>query len=130
MFFGVVANGYNVVDVASAKEKGIPVLNIPTYGTDAVSKFFIALLPERCHHIWEHSDCTKRGDWTNNGARCFCNYLLVEFAGKTMMITGFGRIGRRTGEIAQALGTKVLAFGQRLMDIAVENLRSFLEGFR
>lgn len=108
-FIGVLATGYNVVDVNAAKEKGIPVSNIPTYGTDAVSQFAIALLLELCHHVGEHSDCVKRGDWTNNQDWCFWNHPLVELAGKTMGIVGFGRIGQGTARIAQALGMKVLA---------------------
>ncbi|MGX8700379.1 D-2-hydroxyacid dehydrogenase [Caproiciproducens sp.] len=109
-FIGVLATGYNVVDVKTAEEKKIVVSNIPTYGTDAVAQFAIALLLELCHHIGEHSDCVKKGDWTNNADWCFWNYPLVELAGKTMGILGFGRIGRRTGQIAQALGMKVLAY--------------------
>lgn len=111
-FIGVLATGYNVIDVAAAKEAGIPVSNIPTYGTDAVSQFAIALLLELCHHIGEHSDCVKKGDWTNNADWCFWNHPLVELAGKTMGIIGFGRIGQGTGRIAQALGMKVLAFDE------------------
>ena len=65
-YIGVLATGYNVVDVAAAKEAGVIVTNIPTYGTDAVSQYAIALLLELCHHIGEHSDCVKKGDWTNN----------------------------------------------------------------
>ncbi|MGF0032468.1 D-2-hydroxyacid dehydrogenase [Bariatricus sp. SGI.154] len=109
-FVGVLATGYNIVDIEAAKEKGIPVSNIPTYGTAAVSQYAIALLLELCHHIGEHSDCVKKGDWTNNPDWCFWNYPLVELAGKTMGIIGFGRIGQDTGKIAQALGMKVLAF--------------------
>lgn len=109
-FIGVLATGYNIVDVDAAKEKGIPVSNIPTYGTAAVSQYAIALLLELCHHIGEHSECVKKGDWTNNADWCFWNYPLVELAGKTMGIIGFGRIGQETGRIAQALGMKVLAY--------------------
>lgn len=109
-FIGVLATGYNIVDVAAAKEKGIPVSNIPTYGTAAVSQFAIALLLELCHHIGEHSDAVKAGEWTNNPDWCFWKYPLVELAGKNMGIIGFGRIGQDTGKIAQALGMKVLAY--------------------
>jgi len=108
-FIGVLATGYNIVDVTAAKEKGIPVVNIPTYGTDAVSQYAIALLLELCHHVGEHSDCVKRGDWTNNADWCFWNHPLVELSGKTMGVIGFGRIGQGTARIAQALGMKVLA---------------------
>lgn len=109
-FIGVLATGYNIVDIEAAKEKGIPVSNIPTYGTAAVSQFAIALLLELCHHIGEHSDAVKNGEWTSNPDWCFWKYPLVELAGKTMGIIGFGRIGQDTGKIAQALGMKVLAF--------------------
>ena len=109
-FIGVLATGYNIIDIEAAKEKGIPVSNIPTYGTAAVSQFAIALLLELCHHIGEHSDAVKNGEWTSNPDWCFWKYPLVELAGKTMGIFGFGRIGQDTGKIAQALGMKVLAF--------------------
>ena len=109
-YIGVLATGYNVVDVAAAKEAGIIVTNIPTYGTDAVAQYAIALLLELCHHIGEHSDCVKKGDWTNHQDWCFWNHPLIELAGKTMGIIGFGRIGQRTAYIAQALGMKILAY--------------------
>lgn len=111
-FIGVLATGYNVVDVGAAREVGIPVSNIPTYGTDAVAQYTIALLLELCHHIGEHSECVKRGDWTNSQDWCFWNHPLIELAGKTMGIIGFGRIGQGTAKIAQALGMKVLAFDE------------------
>lgn len=109
-FIGVLATGYNIVDIDAAKEKGIPVSNIPTYGTAAVSQFAIALLLELCHHIGAHSDAVKAGEWTNNPDWCFWKYPLVELAGKTMGIIGFGRIGQDTAKIAQALGMKILAY--------------------
>lgn len=109
-YIGVLATGYNVIDTEAAKKAGILVSNIPTYGTDAVCQYAIALLLELCHHIGEHSECVKRGDWTNNDDWCFWNHPLIELAGKTMGIIGFGRIGQGTGRIAQALGMKVLAY--------------------
>ncbi|MBP2627837.1 MAG: Glycerate dehydrogenase [Firmicutes bacterium] len=109
-FIGVLATGYNVVDVDAAKAQGITVTNIPTYGTDAVAQMAIALLMEMCHHAGAHSDAVKKGDWTNNVDWCFWNYPLIELAGKTMGIVGFGRIGQATARIAQAFGMKVLAF--------------------
>ena len=109
-YIGLLATGYNVVDVKAAKEAGITVTNIPTYGTDAVCQYAIALLLELCHHIGEHSDCVKRGDWTKNKDWCFWNHPLIELAGKTMGIIGFGRIGQGTARIAQAMGMKVLAY--------------------
>ena len=109
-FISVLATGYNVVDIAYAKEKGIPVSNIPTYGTDSVGQFAIALLLEICHHIGHHDRVVHEGKWEHNADWCFWDYPLIELAGKTLGVIGFGRIGQRTGAIAQALKMKVLAF--------------------
>lgn len=109
-FVGVLATGYNIVDIAAAKEKGIPVANIPTYGTAAVGQFAIALLLEICHHIGHHSNAVYEGKWEANPDWCFWDYPLIELDGKTMGIIGYGRIGQSTGKIAQALGMKVLAY--------------------
>ena len=109
-YIGVLATGYNVVDVAAAKERGIPVCNIPTYGTAAVGQFAIAMLLEICHHVAHHSDAVHAGRWSSNIDWCFWDYPLIELEGKTMGIIGFGRIGQRTGEIAKALGMRVIAF--------------------
>lgn len=108
-FIGVLATGYNIVDVDAAKEKGIVVANIPTYGTNSVGQFAIALLLEMCHHVGAHSDSVLRGEWARNPDWCYWNYPLIELAGKTMGIIGYGRIGQTTGRIAQALGMKVIA---------------------
>ena len=109
-YIGVLATGYNVVDIVAAKERGIPVCNIPTYGTAAVGQFAIAMLLEICHHVAHHSDAVHAGRWSSNIDWCFWDYPLIELEGKTMGIIGFGRIGQRTGEIAKALGMRVIAF--------------------
>ncbi len=111
-YIGVLATGYNVVDVAAATERGIAVTNIPTYGTTAVSQFAIAMLLEMCHHVWDHSEAVKKGKWTSCPDFCFWNYPLIELAGKTMGIIGFGRIGQGTAKIAEALGMTVLVHDQ------------------
>ncbi len=111
-YVGVLATGYNVVDLAAAKEKGVVVTNIPTYGTSAVAQMAIALLLELCHHVGHHSEAVHDGRWSSNIEWCFWDYPLVELAGKTMGIIGFGRIGQNTAVIAQALGMKVLAFDE------------------
>lgn len=108
-FVGVLATGYNVVDVDAAKKKGIAVSNIPTYGTAAVGQFAIALLLEVCHHIGHHNQAVQEGRWENNQDWCFWDYPLIELAGKTIGIVGFGRIGQSTGRIAKALGMEILA---------------------
>lgn len=115
-YIGVLATGYNVVDVNAAKEKGIAVCNIPTYGTEAVAQFAIALLLEVCHHVAHHSQAVHEGRWENNADWCFWDYPLIELAGKTMGIIGFGRIGQATGRIAKALGMKVIAFDEYAND--------------
>jgi len=108
-YIGVLATGYNVVDVAAAKERGIAVTNVPTYGTDAVGQFAIAMLLEICHHVQRHADAVHEGRWTTCPDFCFWDYPLIELAGKTMGIIGFGRIGQVTGRIAKALGMRVIA---------------------
>ena len=108
-YVGVLATGYNVVDVAAAKEHGVKVTNIPTYGTASVAQYTFALLLELCHHAWEHSEAVRRGDWNRCPDFCFWNYPLVELAGKTMGIIGFGRIGKAVANIAQAMGMRVIA---------------------
>ncbi len=109
-FIGVLATGYNVVDVDTAKAKGIPVTNVPTYGTDAVGQFAMAMLLEICHHVAHHSDAVHEGRWENNQDWCFWDYPLIELSGKTMGVIGFGRIGQSTGKIAQAMGMNVVAY--------------------
>lgn len=109
-FIGVLATGYNVVDVAAAKEKGILVSNIPTYGTMAVAQFAAALLLEMCHHVGSHSDDVRAGNWVGREDFCYWHHPLVELSGKNLGLIGFGRIGQAFGRIAQALGMNVLAF--------------------
>jgi glycerate dehydrogenase len=112
-YVGVFATGYNVVDVVAAKEKGVIVTNIPSYGTGAVAQFTIALLLEACHHIGEHSESVKAGGWVNCEDFCYWNHPLVELAGKTMGVIGFGRIGQDVAKLAQAFGMNVCAYGPR-----------------
>jgi glycerate dehydrogenase len=109
-YIGVLATGYNVVDTAAAKELGILVTNIPTYGTAAVAQFSMALLLELCHHVGAHADAVKKGDWTSSIDFCFWNYPLIELVGKNMGLIGFGRIGQATAKVAQALGLNILAY--------------------
>jgi glycerate dehydrogenase len=109
-YIGVLATGYNVVDTLAAREKGIPVCNVPTYGTTAVSQFVFAMLLEICHHVQHHSSTVKDLKWTHSEDFCYWDYPLIELAGKTMGIIGFGRIGQATAKIAQGFGMKVLAF--------------------
>ena len=111
-FISVLATGYNIVDCRYAREKGIPVTNVPTYGTAAVGQFAIALLLEVCHHVAHHDRAVHEGRWESCPDWCFWDYPLIELDGKTMGIIGFGRIGQRTGAIARAMGMKILAYDQ------------------
>lgn len=109
-FIGVLATGYNVVDVQAARERGIVVCNIPTYGTDAVAQYVFALLLELCHRVAHHAQAVQEGRWTACPDFCFWDYPLIELSGKTMGIVGYGRIGQRTAQIARAFGMQVLAY--------------------
>lgn len=112
----VLATGYNVVDTAAAKELGIPVCNVPAYGTQMVAQFAIGLLLELCHHAWLHSESVHAGDWSKCPDFCYWKMPIIELAGKTMGIIGFGRIGTAVGRIAKTLGMTVLATGSRPTD--------------
>jgi len=109
-YVGVLATGYNVVDVVAASERGIIVTNIPTYGSAAVAQMAVALLLEICHHTAHHANAVLEGRWSSNPDWCFWDYPLIELAGKTMGIIGYGRIGQSTGKIAKALGMKVVSY--------------------
>ena len=108
-YITIPATGFNVVDGAAARERGIPVSNVPTYGTASVAQFSIALLLELCHRIGHHSDTVHAGKWAANADWCYWDFPLVELAGKTLGIIGFGRIGQAEAKIARALGMEVLA---------------------
>lgn len=108
-YIGVLATGYNVVDIEAAKQNNIVVCNIPTYGTQAVAQFAVALLLEICHHIGHHSSAVGAGRWSGHADWCFWDYPLIELDGKTVGIIGFGRIGQAAAAIYHALGMKVIA---------------------
>jgi len=111
-YVGVLATGYNVVDVACARERGIPVTNIPEYGTASVTQMVFALLMELTHHAGLHSDSVRDGEWTRSIDFCYWKTPLVELHDLTMGIVGFGRIGRSVAQVATAFGMHVLAFDQ------------------
>ena len=109
IYIGVTATGYDNVDVRTARQRNIPVSNVPVYGTDSVAQFVFALLLELCHHVGQHDLAVKNGKWTKAREFSFWETPLVELAGKKMGIIGFGRIGRRVGELSHAFGMEVLA---------------------
>lgn len=108
----VQATGYNVVDCAACKKRGIPVTNVPTYGTAAVAQFTMALMLELCHRVGLHNHDVHTGGWVN--ASCFTYWLTpqMELAGKTLGIIGFGAIGKAVGRLARAFGMRVIAYNR------------------
>ena len=123
-YIGLLSTGYDGIDITAAREKNIPVCNIPTYGTDSVSQFTIALLLEICSRVGHHSDAVRAGRWGEQPDFCFWDYPLIELSGKTMGVVGFGRIGQRTAAIASALGMKILySDGFRKPELENENVK-------
>ena len=111
-YIGVLATGYNIVDTAAAKARGIVVTNVPSYSTQAVAQFAMAQLLEICHRIGHHNGAVQQGRWTACRDFAFWDYPLMELAGKTIGIVGYGSIGKATGELAKAFGMKVLAYSR------------------
>jgi glycerate dehydrogenase len=111
-YIGVLATGYNVVDVDAAKKKGILVTNVPAYGSKSVAQLTFALLLELCHHVQRHSDAVMEGKWSRSADWSFWNYPLMELAGKTIGIIGFGTIGQQVADIASAFGMNIIAFSR------------------
>lgn len=111
-FIAVQATGYDSIDYKYARAKGIPVSNVPAYGTASVAQYAIALLLEICGRAGHHSEAVRQGEWARRGDWCFWDYPLIELEGKTMGIVGFGRIGQTVGKIAAALGMKVIAYNR------------------
>lgn len=106
-FIGVLATGYNVVDVAAARRRGIPVSNVPTYGTSTVAQHVFALILELCHHVGRHADSVRSGDWSASPDFCYWKSPLLELEGRTLGLVGRGRIANRVAEIARAFGLRV-----------------------
>lgn len=109
-YIGVLATGYNVVDVEVARDAGIPVTNVPAYSTPSVAQLVFAHLLNLAHHVGAHSETVKNGKWASNIDFCYWDTPLIELAGLTMGIIGFGRIGRATTKLALAFGMKVIAY--------------------
>jgi len=108
-YIGVLATGYNIVDVAAARRRNIPVCNVPAYGTKSVAQHTFALLLELTQHAGHHGGTVRDGRWSKSPDWCYWDYPLIELDGMTIGIVGYGRIGRAVGELALAFGMKVLA---------------------
>jgi len=109
-YIGVLATGYNIVDVAAARERGVVVTNVPTYGTHSVAQMTMALLLELCHHVGRHSELVNAGEWNRNPDWSFWRNQQIELAGKQFGVVGFGRIGRQAAVAAAGLGMKIAAY--------------------
>jgi glycerate dehydrogenase len=109
-YIGVLATGYNVVDVAAARERGIVVTNIPAYGTRSVAQMTFALILELTQHVGHHAQTVRDGRWSESKDFCYWNFPLMELEGLTLGLLGFGRIGRAVAEVGLAFGMKVIAF--------------------
>jgi glycerate dehydrogenase len=109
-FISVLATGYNVVDTGAARLKEVSVSNVPVYGTDSVAQFVFSLILNLVHRPQSHDRAVRREEWARRQDFSFWTSPVAELSGKKMGIVGFGRIGRRTAEIAHAFGMEVLAF--------------------
>jgi glycerate dehydrogenase len=107
-YIGVLATGFNVVDVEAARERGIPVTNVPAYSTASVAQMVFALLLELTVHVGHHAHLTRWGHWSESKDFCFWDRPLVELDGLSMGVVGFGAIGRRVAQTAKAFGMNVL----------------------
>ncbi|MCL1985836.1 MAG: D-2-hydroxyacid dehydrogenase [Betaproteobacteria bacterium] len=114
----VLATGYDVVDVAAARARNIPVCNTPAYGVDSVAQHVFALLLELCRGVGRHDASVRDGDWERREGFCYWLAPQVELTGKIMGIVGFGNNGRRVGELAHAFGMEVLAYVPRTGAVA------------
>ncbi|MHC6178916.1 D-2-hydroxyacid dehydrogenase [Clostridium sp. JNZ X4-2] len=111
-FLGVLATGYNVVDVDAAGKLGITITNIPGYGTRSVAQMAVALLLELTNHVWVHNEAVKNGEWNRIKEWCFWKQPLMELDNKVAGIIGYGRIGQATAKIVQSMGMKVIAYNR------------------
>lgn len=108
----VQATGYNIVDCEACTRRGIPVTNVPSYGTAAVAQFTMALILEMCHRVGLHNHSVHQGDWAKASTFCYWLTPQMELGGKTLGILGFGRIGRAVGRLAKAFGMNVIAYNR------------------
>jgi glycerate dehydrogenase len=121
-YIGVTATGYNIVDVAAARERKVIVTNIPTYGTQSVAQMTFALLLELTQHVGHHAQTVREGRWTRSPDFCYWDYPLIELDGLTLGIIGFGRIGKMVGQLAEAFGMKVLTYSRKQPVAEMETL--------
>lgn len=115
-YIGVMATGYNIIDMDCARKRGIVVTNVPGYSTPSVVQLTFSLLLELCYRTQRHSDAVTGGKWTASPDFCFWDYPLTELSGKTLGIIGFGSIGQKVADVGAALGMSVLAYSRTKTD--------------
>jgi glycerate dehydrogenase len=130
-FIGVLATGYNIVDVEAAAERGIPVCNVPTYGTQSVAQMAFAHILNLTQHVAHHAETVKAGRWAESDDWCYWDFPLIELMGLTLGVVGYGRIGRQSAAIGKALGMRVIAHDAYVedsgdADIAMVGLETLL----
>jgi len=109
-YIGILATGYNVVDVEAARDKGIIVTNVPDYSSNSVAQLVFAFILEFCNHVGEHSKSTKNGDWFNSKDFCYWKYPIIELNGKNIGIIGYGNIGKKVALLAEAYGMNIMIY--------------------
>ncbi len=129
-FIGVLATGFNVVDTAAAKARGIPVCNVPGYGTASVAQHVFALLLELTQRTGHHARTVREGRWSACPDFCYWDFPLVELSGRTLGIVGYGSIGEAVARIGAAFGMKVIASARRSRDVDGVEFVSTEEIFR
>ena len=115
-YIGVLATGYNIVDTAAAKNRGIIVTNVPAYSTMSVAQLTFALLLELCHHVQRHSDSVAEGKWAQSPDFSYSDFPLLELSGKTLGVIGFGNIGKKVADIATVFGMNIMAASRHQTD--------------
>lgn len=115
-YIGVMATGYNMIDMDCANKQGIVVTNVPGYSTPSVVQLTFSLLLELCYHTQRHSDAVMKGKWTASPDFCFWDYPLTELSGKTLGIIGFGSIGQKVADVGAAFGMSILAYSRTKTD--------------
>lgn len=115
-YIGVMATGYNIIDMDAAKKHDITVTNVPGYSTPSVVQLTFSLLLELCYRTQRHSDAVMEGKWSSSPDFCFWDYPLTELSGKTLGIIGFGSIGQKVADVAAAFGMPIMAHSRTRTD--------------
>jgi glycerate dehydrogenase len=125
----VTATGYNIVDVAAAQARGVVVCNVPGYGTDSVAQHTWSLLLELSNQVGLHAQSVRVGEWVESADWCYLKSPIVELAGKTLGIVGFGRIGQQVAAVGRAFGMRVIFHNRSVLTGTVGEQRSLSEVF-